>query len=99
MKAMKAPLQNKTARCMYRQWDYNYSAFGTALKLARHLKHLTQREVSQYCRCARSTVWRMENGASCNPQTMVKACELLDVDLMLYNEEPGTEEQRKRQEL
>lgn len=85
---MKAPLKNKTERCMFRQWDYDYDAFGAAVKEARKKKNLTQRAVARTCACARSTIWRMENGAAVNPVTMVRACEQLEVDLMLYNTKP-----------
>lgn len=87
---MKAPLKNKTDRCMFKQWDYDYNAFGAAIRAARKKKNLTQRTVSRICACARSTVWRMEMGAAVNPATMVRACELLDVDLMKYNTKPST---------
>lgn len=32
---MKAPLKNKTERCMYKQWDYDYDAYGAAIRAAR----------------------------------------------------------------
>lgn len=96
---MKAPLKNKTARCMYKQWDYDYDSFGAVLKKARKDQKLTQRAVARHCHCARSTIWRAENGAAVNPQTMAAACDLLGVDLMQFNVEPGSEDLRTRPEL
>lgn len=85
---MRAPIKNKTERCMFKQWDYDYDAYGAAIRAARKNKNLTQRAVARTCACARSTIWRMEMGAAVNPLTMVRACKLLDVDLMQFNTKP-----------
>lgn len=82
---MRAPLKNKTERHWYKQSDYDYDAYAAAVKAARISKNLTQDRLSKACHCARSTIWRMENGAAVNPATMVAACRILEVDFMKYN--------------
>lgn len=81
-------IDNKTERCMYRQWFYDYKAFGKALKLARVEKDLTQEAVALAVGCSRSTYWKMERGGYCNPQTMANVCQYLGVDLMRFNVPP-----------
>lgn len=92
-------LVNKTDRCMYRQWDYDYNAFGAAIRLARRSRDLTQDEVAQTIGCARSTIWKMENGGYCSPLIMFKISEYLDVDFMQFNVRPESEEQMIRGEM
>ena len=92
-------LENKTDRCMYRQWDYDYKAFGEALRVARIIKRMRQDDVADAIGVARSTVWKMEHGGYCSPLTMFKASDLLGVDYMKYNIRPAAEEQRTREEM
>lgn len=92
-------LENKTARCMYRQWDYDYKGFGEALRMARLSRHLIQDEVADEIGVSRSTIWKMEHGGYCSPLTMFKASDFLGVDYMKYNIRPSAEEQRTREEM
>ena len=92
-------LINKTDRCMYRQWDYDYNAFGAAIRLSRRSRDLTQDEVAQTIGCARSTIWKMENGGYCSPLIMFKISEFLGVDFMQFNVRPESEEQMIRGEM
>lgn len=78
-------LENKTDRCMYRQWDYDYKAFGKAIRLARRTRELTQDDIANSIGVSRSTVWKMENGGYCSPLSMFKISKLLDVDFMAFN--------------
>lgn len=78
-------LENKTDRCMYRQWDYDYKAFGKAIRLARRTRELTQDDIASSIGVSRSTVWKMENGGYCSPLSMFKISKLLDVDFMAFN--------------
>lgn len=78
-------LENKTDRCMYRQWDYDYKAFGKAIRLARRTRELTQDDIASSIGVSRSTIWKMENGGYCSPLAMFKISKLLDVDFMAYN--------------
>lgn len=81
-------LVNKTDRCMYRQWYYDYNAFGKALKLARVAKDLRQDDVAKQCGCSRSTYWKMEHGGYCDIQIMARVSALLDVDMLSFNRPP-----------
>lgn len=92
-------LTNKTDRCMYRQWDYDYASFGEALRKARRSRDLTQDQVAEKIGVARSTVWKMEKGGYCSPLTMFKISKLLEVDFMAYNIVVADEDQRTRSEL
>lgn len=92
-------LENKTARCMYRQWDYDYKSFGKAIRTARRAKDLTQDDVADAIGVARATVWKMEHGGYCNPLSMFKISNLLEVDFMKFNIIPSTEEQMTRPEM
>lgn len=92
-------LINKTDRCMYRQWDYDYQAFGKAIRTARRAVEMTQDDVAHTIGCARATIWKMEHGGFCNPLTMFKVSSLLNVDFMAYNIIPHTEEQMTRREM
>lgn len=92
-------LQNKTDRCMYRQWDYDYKSFGEDLRMARLGRHLRQDDVADAIGVSRSTIWKMEHGGYCSPLTMFKASDFLDVDYMKYNIRPASEEQRTREEM
>ena len=84
---------------MYRQWDYDYSAFGKAIRLARRTRELTQGQVAEEIGVARSTIWKMEQGGFCSPLTMFKVSQLLGVDFMQFNVIVDTEEQRIREEM
>lgn len=92
-------LTNKTDRCMYRQWDYDYKGFGEALRLARLTRHLIQDEVADAIGVSRSTIWKMEHGGYCSPLTMFKASDYLGVDYMKYNIRPTADEQMTREEI
>lgn len=92
-------LENKTARCMYRQWDYDYQAFGKAIRVARKVRDLTQDQVADTIGVARATIWKMEHGGYCNPLFMFKVSRLLDVDFMQFNIIPESEEQMTRQQM
>lgn len=92
-------LQNKTDRCMFRQWDYDYQAFGKAIRQARRVQDLTQAQVAAVCGFSKATVWKMEHGGYCSPLFMFKISKLLDVDFMQFNIIPETEEQMTRQEM
>lgn len=82
-------IENKTDRCMYRQWFYDYESFGKALKIARVTKDLTQDDIANECRIARSTYWKMEKGGYCNPELMARVSEFLGVNFMAYNIPPS----------
>ena len=92
-------LTNKTDRCMYRQWDYDYDAFGKAIRTARRAKDMIQDEVADLVGCSRATIWKMEHGGYCNPLTMFKVSSLLEVDFMQFNIIPQSEEQRTREDM
>lgn len=92
-------LENKTDRCMYRQWDYDYQAFGKAIRIARKVRELTQDQVADEIAVARSTIWKMEHGGFCNPLTMFKVSKFLDVDFMEFNIIRDSEEDRTREQM
>lgn len=88
VKSDMSALVNKTDRCMYRQWHYDYDAFGKALKLARVAKDLRQEDIALQCKCSRSTYWKMEHGGYCNIHIMARVSDLLGVDMMSFNRPP-----------
>lgn len=92
-------LENKTARCMYRQWDYDYKAFGQAIRKARRIADMTQDDVAHKIGIARSTVWKMEQGGYCSPLSMFKISALLGVDFMSFNIIPTSEVDMTRPEM
>lgn len=94
-----ASLENKTDRCMYRQWDYDYKLYGEAIRKSRRLRDLTQEQVASKVGVARSTIWKMEHGGYVNPLTIFKVSALLDVDFMAFNKEVISEAERTRKEI
>lgn len=90
-------IENKTDRCMFRQWDYNYKDFGAACRAARRSKDLTQQQLADAVGVVRSTIYKLEHGGYTNPMTMWRVCQIVGVDLMAYNIEPSTEQQCTRE--
>lgn len=84
---------------MYRQWDYDYAAFGSECKRMRKYHNLTQDALAERARCSRATVWKLENGGYCNPRTMVAVSAILGVDMMKYNIIRESEEERTRSKM
>lgn len=87
---------NKTDRCMYRQWDFDYNSYGEAVRVARVSIRMTQKDVAKQVGCGRTTIYKMEHGGYCDPRIMYRVCELLGVDLMTYNIVRTSEDDKKR---
>lgn len=74
----------KTERHLYKQSDFDYDAFGLAVKAERVKNRMNQDELAKLSGCVRSTISKCERGMAVNPATMIMICLRFKLNILDY---------------